>query len=149
MPWGIWIISFLHYVSAVIFIVLGALLIFSRNLINSMFGIIGISIPDSIFIVAFVLFVGFGVLNFYVGRDLRRKENWARMTSITLSSVGILFSLGGMVFRLTYGEIGFSGIESIIINGLIIWYLGFSQQGKNFFRKIKKQNQIQTQEHKI
>jgi len=72
-------------------------------------------------IIAGLLMIGVGVLFIYIGKGLWRGRNWARITTIVFSAIGLLSSLGGLDF------------VSVVINGLIGGYLLFSKQVKKSF----------------
>ena len=76
-----------------------------------------------------MIFLVFGLINFLVGRGLWKGKNWSRILIMVLSVFGILlglsaaFSPGGLK----------GGLPILIINGVILGYIGFSKQVKSFF----------------
>jgi len=68
-----------------------------------------------------------GIVGFLAGLKLNKGKNWARILIIVLSVLAVLSALVGMVSG------NFSGIVSLIINGLIGGYLWFNAAVKAAF----------------
>ncbi len=67
------------------------------------------------------------ILTFFVARGLWLGQNWARIVVIILVALELL----GGIFALMAG--GFASIFVILVDALIIWYLGFNDHVKHAF----------------
>lgn len=159
-PREVKVISVWFYISAVAFIASIPLsLIFTRQifalfssaqvgtLITNFFGtpfINGVLYPQSRIADAIATFA-FGILNFFVGKGLWNGKKWAKVTAITISSLGIVLAIpswlgayyfGGGFLDPTFIEVWtpffFFAIPAVI-RGTMIIYLIFSQTAKEFF----------------
>ena len=74
-----------------------------------------------------VLVVAIGAFYVFVGKNLWNGKNWARIATILICSLGVLYSLA----NLFYGELG--GIFFILIDGFIVGYLVFNKDVKKAF----------------
>jgi len=135
-PVGVSILSILFFIGAAIVVIIGGMIIM---LLGSYIKYINLSSPWIMLIAG--IFAGFFLLFFFIGRGLWKGQNWARITSIVFSCISLIISifsvfsmrvLGG-IFG-SFGYLGYLGIlPNFVINGLIIWYLGFNKQIKNYF----------------
>lgn len=72
-----------------------------------------------------IFLFGMGALSIVVGIGLLRLRNWARLTTIVLSAIGVLMSVPGLFLSLMAFEV-FSLVGQLIpvaINAVIVWYL--------------------------
>ena len=117
-PTGVTILAVLAWIGAV-FGVLGGIMMFlgSGFLPGYRLGAFGI------------VYIILGVVAFFVGKGLWDGKNWARITGIILSVLGLLSGLGTLFVA------PLMGIVNIIINGVIIWYLGFNEEAKSYLSK--------------
>lgn len=76
------------------------------------------TINPGVLIISGILFLAFGVFLYFVGRGLFEMKSWARTSAAILSAMSIILG----VSNVSLGAIA-SGIFSIAISGLIIWYL--------------------------
>ena len=70
-----------------------------------------------VFIAIGVLLFILSVVSFAIGYGLWKLKEWARITELIFSGIGIVISIGSLYFD----PVG--SIFQIIINGVIIWYL--------------------------
>jgi len=84
-------------------------------------------------IVIGIIFAVFSVLYFIVGKSLRKGKYWAWIVAIVLSSVGVLSS-----FTAIAGGDFFLSPFKLLINGGILYYLGFNEEGKAYFKTNTK-----------
>ena len=86
--------------------------------------------PPTIFNIIYgILITGLVFLEFFVAKDLWRGKNWARISVIIFSIIGILIG----IFLLIQGKIQwdfFDGIFTILTSGLIGGYLLLSKKVK-------------------
>jgi hypothetical protein len=75
-----------------------------------------------VFISLGILFILFAVLDYFIGKGLWKGQNWARIVLIVLCALSLISSLAHPL----------ADIVGIIINAVIIWYLGFSDAKKYF-----------------
>jgi len=88
----------------------------------------GISLPGSSTLVSIgILFLIIGVLFYFVGRDLLCGKKWAMMVIVILSIIFLILALWSLI------QGRFSSIISVVIEGLIIWYLIIRKETKTFF----------------
>ena len=122
-PIGITILTILAWMGAVLAILSGI-----GSIIGGAFlGFLGMIYGGfgGLNIVSGIISIAFGVLAIFIGKGLWDGKNWARITALILSVLGILGSLTSLF--------SVSGIISLIIGGVIIWYLGFNEEAKNYF----------------
>lgn len=81
-----------------------------------------------VFIVISVVFVGIGIFFFFVARGLWRLKNWARILTIVLQALSIIYYLYTII-------IGAGGYFSLIVSAVIVAYLLFSKKVNEAFRK--------------
>ncbi len=65
---------------------------------------------------------------YFVARDILKSKVWARTVMGLLSVMSFVFGIRAM----TNGMFA-SGISSILLNGLVVWYLFFKNSTKKFF----------------
>lgn len=117
--------------------------------------IIGLLIPSLaggglvFLIIAAVILILIGLLNFFVGRGLKRKKNLARIVTIIFAILGLLAGIYSLVSGFTsgtYSAVGslisalqtyliFGEVVVILIYGFISGYLLFSSKVKEAFNK--------------
>ena len=130
-PVGVVIIAVLEFLGAAGCAVFGLIGLFGMgflarileqngNIPSSMVPVLvggGIAIGIVCFVFAVLLgFLGWGLLNL---------RNWARITTLVLAIIGLVFGALGLVFGgLRFGVIAMiTGGIRLVINGLIVWYL--------------------------
>jgi hypothetical protein len=127
VPTGVKVISVLYYIAALLFLMGGLALIIGSNALNSVLGTLGplVAILGS---VAGIIFLALAVLFFFVGKDLWRGRNWARVTVLVLSALGILSGL----YAIALGDL--TSITGLVINLIIGGYLLLNRSVKAAFR---------------
>lgn len=134
IPLFVKILGILYYICAGFSVLSGILFLFGADTINSFFGaiplisIIGL-LGSGIFIFAAFLFFAVAVLNFFIGRGLLNKKNWARILVIVFSVIGVLMGISS----LSIGTF-LNGIITLVISGGIGGYLLFNKEAKKFFK---------------
>lgn len=125
MPVGVKVLSVLSYIGALLLLIAGIFLLigsgFIASMISTAFPTLSI-LGTGLFIFLGILFILWAVLDYFIGRGLWRGQNWARILLIVLSALSLVSSLTNPL----------ENIVGIIINAVIIWYLGFSDAKKAF-----------------
>ena len=123
IPTGVKIISVLHYIGAVLFLIGGFVAFAGGAFLNSV-------LPAFIGgLVAFagVIFIVLAVLYFFMGMGLWKGQNWARIVAIIFAVLGVISGLLS-VFSGNYGS-----IVSLVIAAVIGYYLWFNKEVKAAF----------------
>ena len=128
VPTGVKVISVLYYIGAVLGVLAGIFLILGAGMLGSLVEQIPLAgLFGGLFVVFGIVMIGFGVLGFFVGRGLWNGDAWARIVAIIFAGISVLFAL----ISLIAGD--FSSIFSLVVNGLIGYYLWFSNEVKAAF----------------
>jgi hypothetical protein len=127
IPTGVKIISILYYISAVLAVLAGIVIIFGGSLLASFFVSFAI-LGAGLFVIMGIIIIAVGVLGFFIGKGLWEGNPWARTVAIILAALGTLSSLSSIVG----GDFG--SIVSLAINVLIGWYLLSNEEVKKFFK---------------
>jgi glucan phosphoethanolaminetransferase (alkaline phosphatase superfamily) len=129
--WGITVLGILGYIGAVVTFLAGlAMLIFSayvKDMLDSITTTAEISSMITAlgtigFIILGIIFIGLAILDYFIAKGLLNGKNWARIIMIVFAALGIL------------GSIQPFSIINLIIDGIIIWYLGFYKPAINYFK---------------
>jgi len=138
VPTGVKVIAVLDYISAAIFLlfvifslILGIWLLvypesIAQNLPANLFGEL-FSVIATFVLAAGLVSLGLAILLFFVAKGLWKGKNWARIFTIIVSIIWLIFSFV-QLFRGDFGQ-----ILNIIIYGLIGGYLLFSKKVKAAF----------------
>jgi lysylphosphatidylglycerol synthetase-like protein (DUF2156 family) len=122
------LISLLYIIGAFFCIFGGIILLVGMRMFSSSPGVgllmVQYSVNPTIINYSGVFLIAFSVFLAFTGYGLWKLKNWARVAAIAISILGILFSFGFLIPL---------GIIKIIVNALIIYYLGFSKEGKKVF----------------
>ncbi|VVB79654.1 Uncharacterised protein [uncultured archaeon] len=124
-PVGVKILSILAYIGAVVTLILGIVMLFGANFLS---GFLSQWVPVSGFLVGSmivfvgVVFIALAVLDYFVGRGLWSGQNWARILVLIFSVLSVL------------GSLRHFDIVNIVIDAVIIWYLGFNKEAVNYFK---------------
>jgi len=127
IPIGVKVLAIIYYMFSVL--LLGSAVYYF--IFGSMFlggGILGMLIMSLGYFVA-ALAIGAGVLNFFIGRGLWNGKNWARIFVLVISWLAVIASF----FSLFSGN--FTSLIILIIYGVIIWYMQFRKEVKDYFTK--------------
>jgi hypothetical protein len=130
IPVGVQIISVLSYISAVIFALLGLLFIIFSNYISTGLAQLNLTVSPIAFVFGGIAAIGFGVLGFFIGRDLWKLKQWARYATIIFAALGVIYEIYSIIS-------GYSLIKEIIylvFYGFIGAYLLFNKEVKGAFK---------------
>ena len=126
--WGITVLAVLGYIGAVLTLLAGIAMLFGSAFISSIITKFASQFATYatagtvLFIVLGIIFIGLAILDYFIAKGLMRGQNWARIIIIVFSALGILGSLWPF------------SIVNLIIEAVIIWYLGFYKPAVNYFR---------------
>jgi hypothetical protein len=133
-PEGIKILAVLYFISALAIMLIG-MFAFSfadsaKTIDPSMLTMAGIILPSSGIIVFIgLVFVAISILCYFLAKGLLAAKLWAKIT------VGIVVSLSIVLgIKSIFNGIYFGSLSSIIVSGLILWYLFFKESTKKFFK---------------
>lgn len=133
VPEGVKILVAVTFVAALVsFIAGGFLFSFSDTVSNNaaVFVEQGLAVPTSGELIFFgIALLGLAILEYFIARNLLKLKNWARMVLIIFAVFGIITA----VINLTE-QLYASGIYSLLLNGLIVWYLAFRKETVKAFR---------------
>jgi hypothetical protein len=131
VPNGVKIISVLYIIFAIAIIFATIFYIYNMAVISK-----PLDIPNHfdtislIMIMSGIIFVGSAVFFFFIGRGLWKGKNWARMTVIVFSVLGVVGGLGKVID----GNIGGAvGLISAGVFAIIGGYLFFNKNVKQVF----------------
>ena len=133
VPTGVKVIAVLYYIVAGLLAISGILSLVGAGAMSSitnkipLFEILG-ALGSGLFIIIAIIFIGLGVLEFFIARGLWKAKSWARILVIIFAAIGALFAIVSLV----QGNI-FSGLFNLLINGLIGGYLWFNNNVKEAF----------------
>ncbi|MFA4887874.1 MAG: hypothetical protein WC595_06710 [Candidatus Nanoarchaeia archaeon] len=138
IPEGIWIISSFWFIGVFVLFVLGGigLSLFDNfrvggySLLDPATQTVGYYISPMTFLSLGLLFIGIAILSYFVARGLLRANNWARGVVGILSLLGAVFAIVRIV-KLNFAM----GFLSLILHGLVVWYLFFKSSTNKFFKK--------------
>jgi len=125
------IISILGYIGAAFGILFGLVLLFGGSFILSMLPLTEMPqfvgpLASALIIVLSIVLLIFSVFWIFVAKSLWHHQNWARIIVIIFAALGALQSLVTILSG--------SGIVSLLIDGAIIYFLGFDETVKGLFR---------------
>jgi|HubBroStandDraft_4_1064222.scaffolds.fasta_scaffold174715_1 hypothetical protein len=131
-PTGVTIIAVLDFIGAAGLLILGLLAFAGGSLLAGFFNAAatangatgaapasGLAAGIGIFIGA--IFLVLAIFAIFVGIGLLKLQNWARVTTIVFSVLGLLGNLNGLRGGMAGGIVG--TIIGLAINILIIWYM--------------------------
>jgi len=131
VPEGVKIISVLTLAGAAIVGLIGVFFISLYDMASQnpeLLAAAGSSISANSFILLGLLMITLGVFEYFVGRGLWKLQNWARFVVLFFSGLGLVMA----IISLFQGSL-VTPISSLAINGLIVWYLGFSKSVRKAF----------------
>ena len=72
-----------------------------------------------------MVFIIIGFVDLVIGYGLWTLKGWARMAAIIMAIIGIIGNIGGTIWMMSIGAADTIGsvILSVLISGIIIWYL--------------------------
>lgn len=101
----------------------GAFLGFLRT--PTLMGITTGILSGSIMVLAGILTIAVGILEAFVGVGLLNHKEWARITTIVISALGVLIGLTMLPF----------GIVKLVVSGVILYFVAFSKPVTRLFRR--------------
>jgi hypothetical protein len=122
------ILSILTYIGAALTLLGGIMMLIGSAFIGTMLaGIAGVptwltGAGTAALIFLGIIFIGLSVLDYFIARGLWTGKNWARILVLIFVGLGALSSLISLK------------ILSLIVYGLIIWYLGFNKEAVAYFK---------------
>lgn len=129
-PTGVKVISVLMYIIAALLLLLSLLFFVgsqaAERALQEQYPTFA-TLGAAIFVLLGILLLVVGILYIFIGKGLWKGKNWAKIVAIILSALGLLQAI--LSIRTTVS----SGILMLAINGVIIYYLGFSKEAKKFF----------------
>jgi len=129
--WGITVLSILGYIGAVATLLAGIILLLGSaylgNLLAAIPAAAGIGAAIATlgtigFIVLGIIFIGLSILDYFIAKGLWDGKNWARIIMLIFAALSVLGSLWPF------------NIVSLVIDGLIVWYLGFYKPAVKYFK---------------
>ncbi len=129
VPAGVKAISILYILGAVLMAVIGILMIAGSAAVAPFLAVYAPSVSNLDIGIFPILAAIFGAI---VGFGLWTGKAWARMTALVLSGIALVLTLisilgGGNTSAPAY--VGWVvNLTSLVIHGVIIWYLGFNKR---------------------
>ena len=126
--WGITVLAILGYIGAALTLLMGLGMMLGAGTMTTFLAtfVPGAAVllagGTALFVVLGIVFVALSVLNYFIARGLWNGQNWARIITIVFAALGIVSAL--MSFN----------IVSILIDGVILWYLAFYKPAVNYFK---------------
>lgn len=130
VPTGVKIISVIYYIGAVFGILLGLLFFVGAGYLDSIADQIPLlgAIGSGLFVIGGIIFIGLGILGFFVGRGLWKARPWARIVVIIFAGLGSLMSIISMI------QVSIvNNIIGLVIQLVIGGYLLFNNSVKEAF----------------
>ena len=126
---GVKIISILYIIFAIIELVIAILLFIGASAIGVVLKYIPILslLGSGLLILVSMLVLGIGLITFFSGLGLWKRQKWARIVVIIFSILGFLRSLLSII----RGD--YSSIVGLLINSIIGGYLIFNKNVKSTF----------------
>lgn len=131
MPAGIKVISILYYIGSAIAALTGLMMIFGASFFIQTFAETA-GLPEAgagIIRIVGVISIAVGIISFFIAKNIGRGKNWARITAIVFAAIGALQAVIEMI-----NGAGTS-IVILALDAFIIYYLGFSKEGKGYFKR--------------
>jgi uncharacterized membrane protein (DUF2068 family) len=89
-----------------------------------------VTLSSTSFILGGIILIGMAVLNFFLGKALWKLKAWARIVSIFLAVLGLLY----LAYYILLGGFGFVSLVFLVINVAIAVYLVFDKEAKKIFK---------------
>ena len=120
------LISIYFFLGAVLDIIVGLMLIFSKELAISIFP----GYLQDFYYILIPFQIGLGIFEFFLGRALWKAKKWARIAVLIVSGFQIIMS----ILLLIQGNVA-NSITHIILYSAFIGYLLLNKKAKEFFKK--------------
>ncbi|MBU2496826.1 MAG: hypothetical protein KJ767_02100 [Nanoarchaeota archaeon] len=132
MPTGVKIISVLYYIGAVLLLLIGLLAFVGMGAMSTIMSTMGMgawaALGAGVAVFMGIFLLALAVLYFFIGRGLWFGQNWARIVAVIFAVIGFISALTSL-----FGA-DFSSIISLVLNGIIGYYLWFSKDVKRVFK---------------
>jgi len=130
IPVGVQIISILHYIGAGLSTLFGLMLILSAEYLSAIFSAeLELVFASTFFTISGIVFIGLGILSFFIGRGLWKLRNWGRILAIIFMVLNIIYIILSMVSGFIAAQ-----IMLLIIDLVIVGYLTFDKEVKKAFK---------------
>jgi hypothetical protein len=148
LPLGVQIISMWCYIWVFISALLGITCLIGAGIIGALIPSLA-ELGSALFIIAAVFLIVIGIVNFFIGRGLRRVKNGARIITIIFAILVVLIGIYSLISSFTFGTSSsvstytsaiskyliFGDVIAVLIYGFIGGYLLFSNKVKEAFNK--------------
>lgn len=127
-PVGVTILAVLAYIGAAFTLIGGLALLFGSAALSAF---IATWVPKAalfatagtaLFIFLGLIMIAFAVLDYFIGKGLWNGQNWARIVVLVLAVLSFISSIFPF------------NIVGLVIDGVIIWYLGFNKEAVKYFK---------------
>lgn len=127
VPLGITLLSLFMYFVALVYFLGGILLVFNTAVFESLFeGLELVTYSMGVLSLAVIII---SLLIGWIGYSLYKGKSWSRITVSVLVSISFITNIIALF-------LGFFGvIFPLLLQGLVIWYLLFSEEVTSFFNK--------------
>jgi hypothetical protein len=150
-PFGVAVLAIIHFLEALLFLFTGAVLWLFAQLVKEM-GADALQAPDELsarilplilefiqsgkLVAVYALIVALAVVFIAVGVGLWRLRGWARLLTLGLTGLRLLFLLPGLVVSLVQMDALLIGGHALmlLVYGWIVWYL-FQPEVKRAFAR--------------
>lgn len=125
VPTGVKVIAVLYYIVAGLSVLGAIAFFFGAGFLADLIPILALF--GGILIVVGIVILLFAVLDFFIGRGLWKAQKWARIVAIIFSILGIIGAIISLIQK------DFTNIVTLIVHGLIAYYLIFNASVKQAF----------------
>lgn len=129
-PIGVKAIAIWCYALIFICTVLGVYMIYFSSGLAAAFLEMNVTLSSTFFIMGGIILLGMAVLNFFLGRALWKLKAWARIVSIFLAVLGLLY----LAYYVALEGIRFATLVFLVVNIAIAVYLIFDKEVKKIFK---------------
>ncbi|MCK5449418.1 DUF2127 domain-containing protein [Candidatus Pacearchaeota archaeon] len=133
IPEGIKILAVFCFIGALFSFIAGGFLFSFSDSVSQNADIFiqqGIDIPSSMELIFLgIALLGLAILQYIVARDILKLKSWARNVVVVFSVFGIITAIANLTEKFFA-----SGIFSLLVNLLIIWYLTIRKDTRKVFK---------------
>jgi len=130
VPIGVKTIAIWCYALIVVCVLFGLYMIVYASELSAAFIEMQVTLSSTSFILGGIILIGMAVLNFFLGKALWKLKAWARIVSIFLAVLGLLY----LAYYILLGGFGFVSLVFLVINVAIAVYLVFDKEAKKIFK---------------
>jgi len=136
-PSGVKIVSIFYYIYAVLSVLAGLFAVIAFFAMGSLLATLLSSMPNAgmltgvlagLAIVIGIVYIGFGVLYFFMGKGIANRQKWAKILAIIFSILGLLSGILGLfgegIFNIVYS------LVVLIISAFIVYTFLINKEGK-------------------